>query len=128
MTNKITIDDLYTDGAMFNQETVLHMLKDRIVFTQEDKIIFLIDPKKLKAKNRILIYALAKKVLKANQKIEDEIITNAEIKENTQLNRNTVAGTLKRLKDENILVRSQSGYKIPVFKVEEVLRLLNDKN
>ena len=52
MTNKITIDDLYTDGAMFNQEAVSHMLKDRIVFTQEDKIIFLIDPKKLKAKNR----------------------------------------------------------------------------
>ena len=128
MTNKITIDDLYTDGAMFNQEAVLHMLKDKIAFTQEDKIIFLIDPKKLKAKNRILVYALAKKVLKANQKIEDEIITNPEIKENTQLNKNTVGGTLKRLKDENILVRSQSGYKIPAFKVEEVLRLLNDKS
>ena len=126
MTNKITIDDLYADAGTFNQEAVLHVLKDKIVFTQEDEILFIIDPANLKARNRILIYALAKKVLKVNQKTEDETITNTEIKDNTNLNKNTVAGTLQRLKDKNILVKSGSGYQIPVFKVEEVLRLLND--
>ena len=128
MTNEITIDDLYADAGTFNQETVLRMLKDKIVFTQENEIVFVIDPTNLKARDRILIYALAKKVLKANQKIENEVITNTEIKDKTKLNKNTVGGTLKRLKDQNILVKSQSGYEIPVFKVEEVLRLLNDKS
>ena len=126
MTDKITIDDLYTDAGTFNQETVLRMLKDKIVFTRENEIIFVIDPTNLKAQNQILIYALAKKILKVNQKTEDETITNTEIQDKTKLNQNTIRGTLKRLKDRNVLVKSGSGYQIPVFKVEEVLRLLND--
>lgn len=126
MANKITIDDLYADAGTFNQEDVLRMLKSKIVFTQEDEIIFVIDPTNLKAQNQILIYALAKKILKINQKIEDEAITNTEIEDKTKLNPNTIRGTLKRLKDKNILVKSQSGYEIPVFKIEEVLKLLND--
>ena len=44
MTNKITIDDLYADAGTFDQEDVLHMLKDKIAFTQEDEIIFVTDP------------------------------------------------------------------------------------
>lgn len=128
MANEITIDDLYTDPETFNQKAVLHMLKNKIVFTQEDEIVFIVDPTNLKARNQILIYALAKKILKANQKIENEAITNTEIKNKTKLNKNTVAGTLKRLKDGNILVKSQSGYEIPPFKVEEALSLLNDKS
>lgn len=126
MSEKITIDDLYSDTGAFNQEAALRALKDKIVFTRENEIVFNIDPEKLKARDSILLYALAKKVLKANKKIEDETVINAEIINKTKINRNTVGGTIKRLKDKNIFMKSASGYEIPVFKVEEVLKLLSD--
>ena len=126
MTSKITIDDLYSDTGTFNEEAVLHTLKDKIIFTRENEIVFITDPTNLKAQNQILLYALAKKVLKINQKIEDEVITVAEVSDKTKMNRNTLGVALKRLKDKNILMKSPSGYEIPAFKVEEVLGLLND--
>ena len=128
MAKKITIDDLYSDAGIFNEEAILYTLKDKIIFTREDEIVFITDLTNLKAQNQILLYALAKKILKVNQKIENEIVTIAEIADKTKINRNTIRGALKLLKDKNILIRSQSGYEIPAFRIEEVLRLLTENN
>ena len=87
MSEKITIDDLYSDTGAFNQEAALRALKNNIVFTRENEIVFNIDPEKLKARDSILLYALAKKVLKANEKIEDETVINSEIINKTKINR-----------------------------------------
>ncbi len=124
MISEITIEDLYSDTETFDQKAILYMLKDKIILTRENEVVFSINPGDLKARSQILLYALAKKILKVNQKIEDEAITNAEIKLKTQMNKNTLGVELKRLKDKNILMKSKSGYEIPAFKVEEVLRLL----
>ncbi|MDE0297593.1 MAG: hypothetical protein OXN17_03090 [Candidatus Poribacteria bacterium] len=121
MKDRITIDDLYSDAGSYDEEAVLLTLRDKIIFSQEHEILFVIDPTNLKARKAILLYALAKKMLKANQKIDDEIITNAEITDKVKLKDNTVRGTIKRLRDQKFLVRSGSGYEIPVFKVEDVL-------
>ena len=126
MANKISINDLYSDAGTFNEESALQTLKDKIVFTRENDILFTIDPTKLKDRSVILFYALAKKVLKNNQKIDDEIITNAEIIDKTKLKKNNVGVTIMRLKDKKILMSSGSGYEIPAFKVAEVLELLKN--
>lgn len=126
MTNKITIDDLYSDAGTFDQEAVLTMLKGKVVFTKENEILFAVDPTKLKGRDAILLYALAKKVLRANNKIDDEIITNAEILDKAKLTKSNVGVTIMRLKDKKILMPSGSGYELPTFKVAEVLNSLKD--
>ncbi len=126
MTNKITIDDLYSDAGTFDQEGVLTMLKGKVVFTKENEVLFTVDPTKLKARNAILLYALAKKVLRVNNKIDDEIITNAEILDKAKLTKSNVGVTIMRLKDKKILMPSGSGYELPTFKVAEVLNSLKD--
>ena len=126
MKDIITIDDLYSDAGSYDEEAVLLTLRGKIIFTKRHEILFVIDPTNLTARKAILLYALAKKVLKANQKIDDEIITNAEITDNVKLKDNTVRGTIKRLRDRKLLVRAGSGYEIPMFKVAEVLDSLRD--
>lgn len=128
MTNRISIEDLYSDAGTFDEKAVLQALKGKVVFSKENEVLFTIDPTKIKAGNAILLYGLAKKVLRANQKIDDEIITNAEITDKVKLNKNTVGVTIMRLKDKKILLPSGSGYEIPTFKVAEVLELLKDDN
>jgi len=126
MTEKITINDLYSDAGSFDEEAVLRMLKGKVIFTKENEVLFAIDPTKLKARDAILLYALAKKILKANQKIDDEIITNAEIIDKAKLKKSNVGVAIMRLKDKKILMPSGSGYEIPTFKVAEVLDSLKD--
>ena len=126
MTEKITIDDLYSDAGSFDEEAVLRMLKGKVVFTKENEVSFAIDSTKLKARDAILLYALAKKILRANQKIDDEIITNAEIIDKAKLKKSNVGVTIMRLKDKKVLMPSGSGYEIPTFKVAEVLDSLKD--
>ena len=126
MNDKITIEDLYSAEDSFNQEAVLLTLKGKVIFTKEHEILFAIDPSTLKAREAILLYALAKKILKVNQKIDDEVTTTAEITDKADLKNNTTRGTIGRLKEKNFLIRSGTGYEIPIFKVAEVLNLLND--
>lgn len=128
MTDKITIDDLYSDTGTFNQEDVLHTLKNKIVFSRENEIIFNTDPANMSPRDAILLYALAKKVLKVNKKTEDETVTNAEIIDKTKINKNTIGGNIKRLRDKNVLMKSGTGHEIPAFKVREVLDMLTNSD
>lgn len=125
----ITIKDLYIDSTGLDEleeRAVLLALHGKISFTPKNEIVFIIDISKLKAKTVILLYALGKKLLKAKGKIDDEVITRSEITDKTGLKDNTVGVTIKRLKDKKIFIRSDSGYKIPAFKLSEVLAIIKD--
>ena len=126
MPKPLSIDDLYTNTGSFDQQKVLQALHSRIVFTKDNEILFTIDPTKLKARDAILLYALAKKVLRMNSKIENETITNAEILDKTKINKNTVNVTIMRLKKKKILLGEGTGYEVPMFKVDEVISLLSN--
>lgn len=126
MLKPLSIDDLYTDTGTFDQQKVLEVLHSKVAFTRDNEILFTVDPTKIKARDVIILYALAKKVLKANSKIENEIITNAEILDKTKINKNTVNVTIMRLKEKKLLLAAGSGYELPMFKVSEALSLLSD--
>lgn len=126
MKEKITIEDLYSDTGSFDEQAVLRTLKGKITFSTENAIQFAIDPSELTTREAILLYILAKKALKVNQKIDDETITSAEVTDKTKLNNNTVRGTISRLKENKLIMPSGTGYEIPTFKVAEVLKLLKD--
>ncbi len=126
MSKLLTIDDLYTDTGTFDQQKVLQALHSRIVFTKDNEILFTADPSKLKARDVILLYALAKKVLRVNSKIDSDAITNAEILDKIKINKNTVNVTIMRLKEKKLLMSAGAGYEIPMFKVDEAILLLLD--
>lgn len=126
MTKPLSIDDLYTDTGTFDQQKVLSVLQSKIAFTRDNEILFTVDPTKFKARDVIILYALAKKVLKANSKIENEVITNAELLDKTKINKNTINVTIMRLKEKKLLLVAGSGYELPMFKVNEATSLLSD--
>ena len=124
MNENISIEDLYSDTGSFDEQAVLRTLRGKITFSTENAIQFAIDPTELKTREAILLYILAKKALKVNQKIDDDTITSAEVTEKTKLNNNSVRSTIKRLKEKKLIMPSGIGYEIPTFKVAEVLDLL----
>jgi len=126
MSKPLSIEDLYTDTGTFDQQKVLQVLHSRVAFTKDNEIVFTADPTKLKARDAILLYALAKKVLKNNAKIESEMVTSAEIINKTKINKNTVNVTVMRLKGPKLLLGAGAGYEIPMFKVDEAVALLSD--
>lgn len=127
MTKPLSIDDFYTDTGVFDQQKVLEALHTKVAFTRENEIIFTIDPLKLKAKDAIILYTLAKKILKANGKIESEVITYSEIMDKTKLSKSNSSVTMMRLKEKKLLLPNESGgYELPIFKVEEALTLLSE--
>ncbi len=128
MSKILSIDDLYTDTGTFDQQTALEALKSRVVFTRDNEVIFAEDPTKLKARDAIILYALAKKVLKVNLKIESDVITNAELMDRTKINKNTINVTIMRLKEKKLLIAAEAGYELPMFKINEAISLLADKN
>lgn len=128
MSKPLSIDDLYTDTGTFDEQKVLQALQQKVAFTKENDILFTSDPTKLKARDVILLFALAKKVLKINSKIESDIITNAELIDKTKVNKNTINVSIMRLKEKKLLIPSGSGYEIPMFKVNEALSLLIEPN
>jgi hypothetical protein len=120
----LSIDDLYTDSGTFDEQKVLATLRSRLAFTKNNEILFLSDPSRMKANEAIILFVLAKKLLKFHQKIESEIITSAELTNKTKINKNTIGVTVMRLNDKKILVPADGGYEMPTFKVEEALSLL----
>jgi len=126
MSKPLSIDDLYTDTGTFDEQAVLGALHQKVAFTKENDILFTSDPTKLKARDVILLFALAKKVLKIHSKIESDIITNAELIDKTKVNKNTVNVSIMRLKEKKLLISSGAGYEIPMFKVSEALSLLTE--
>jgi len=122
---KLSIDDLYTDAGTFDEQEVLRTLQDRVVFTKDNDILFTTDPDKLQARDVILLYALAKQMLRSADKVDSQIITNAEVQHKTKLKKTTVGVTIMRLKEKKLLLGADGGYEIPPFKIPEVIKLLN---
>lgn len=122
----LTIDDLYTDAGAFDEQKVLAVLRSKIAFSKSNEILFLADPSKMKASEAVILFALAKKILKLHDKIESEIITISELTDRIKINKNTLGVTVMRLKDDKkILLPMDGGYEMPTFKVEESLSLLS---
>lgn len=80
----------------------------------------------MNAKQVILAYALAKKLLKSKELIKTETITAVEIHKATGLKKGTVDPTFKVLKEDGLLV-GKSECEIPAHKIFVVIKLLTPK-
>lgn len=119
---KPTIDDLFSDSGPFDEGSVVEVLKPFVTIQKSTNEIFFKDNSPT-AEQRILIYGLAKKLLKAKALIETDMITAAEVHQKTGIKKGTIDPTFKKLKETGYFV-GKGEYEIPTPKVSDVVEIL----
>ncbi len=121
--NKATVDDLFSDSGPFDESLVVKAVQPFITIQKKTNEIFFKDSSPT-AEQKILIYGLAKKLLKTKGHIESEMITAQEIHEKTGIKKGTIDPCFKRLKETGYLVGKRE-YEIPTPKISDVIELLS---
>ncbi len=123
--NQSIIEDLYTDTGEFDRERVVSALKAILTIQRGEHTVFFKKDAELKAEDKILAYALVKKLLKNEGVVETSSVSGKEIKKQTDVKGGTVDSAIKKLKDtDGLLVGSGSSYEIPAHKVETIVERL----
>ncbi|MFA5199359.1 MAG: hypothetical protein WC442_00410 [Candidatus Omnitrophota bacterium] len=123
MSNKITIESLFSDSGPFNEEEVVTALLPHLIIQKNSKEIFFKDTK-LSAEQKILAYGLAKKLLKSQSLIESEMITAAEVAEKTGIKKGTIDPAFKSLREKRGFLVGRKEYEIANQKIKEILDFL----
>ncbi len=122
MAEKLTITDLFSDNGPFSESEVVEALRPHITIQKANNSIYFKDTK-LTAEQKILVYGLAKKLLKAKNLIKDEMITAQEFHEATRIKKGTIDPLFKKLRDRGLLI-GKVKYEIPNLKIREVINNL----
>lgn len=124
-TDKSILEELYTDTGGFDTKRAMLALKAVLTIQRGEHTVFFKKEVTLKAEDKILAYALVKKLLKTEGVSETSGVSGKELKKQTDVKAGTVDSTIKKLKDEDgLLVGSGSNYEIPAHKVEDVIERL----
>jgi len=128
MTNSqdLKFEDLFSDNGAFDERSILSCLHPLVIIQKETNKIFFKDTK-LTARQKILAYGLAKKLLKHKGLIDSETITALEVYNAGDMPRGTVDVTFKQLRDDRILI-GKIKYEIPGHQVSRVIKLLTSNN
>jgi len=122
---KPTVDDLFSDSGPFDEAEVVKSIQPFITIQKSTHEIFFKDSSPT-TEQRILIYGLAKKLLKAKGLIETEMITALEVHQKTGIKKGSVDPAFKRLKGTGLLV-GKGEYEIPVPRISRALEIIARK-
>lgn len=126
MTNKKnTIDILFSDSGPFDEEEVVKALHTHIIIQKSTNRIFFKESY-LSVDKKILVYALAKKLLKSKGLIETEMVTAQEFYEMTGIKKGTIDPAFKLLKGRGLLVGKRE-YEIPTGRISSVIKIISNK-
>lgn len=116
------IEELYSDAGGFDRERVVRILKTVLTIQRGEHTVFFKKEMELSADDKVIAYALVKKLLKSEGLAESSSVSGKEIKKQTGVKSGTVDSSIKRLKDNDaLLVGSGSNYEIPAHQVEAVV-------
>jgi hypothetical protein len=124
MTEKITIDSLFTDGGAFDEESVIKALQRHVTIQRKTNRIYFKESR-LSVDKKILAFGLAKKLLESKGLLESEMLTAVEFQESTGIKKGTVDPAFKNLKDKGFLVGKRK-YEISNHKIPVAVALLNN--
>ncbi|HEY4479222.1 MAG TPA: hypothetical protein VI981_02615 [Candidatus Paceibacterota bacterium] len=122
---KNTIDDLFSDSGPFDEAEVVKAIQPFVTIQKATNEIFFKSSSQT-TEQRILIYGLAKKLLKTKGLIESEMITAVEVQKKTSIKRGSIDPTFKKLKENGFLV-GKIDYEIPIPKIPDVIKVINKK-
>jgi biotin operon repressor len=115
------IDQLYTDSGPFDKERVVGALKKVLAIQRGEHFVHFKKELPLKNEDKILAYALAKKLLSAEGAEEQSGFSGKEVHVKTGIPQGTVDPTIQKLKKDGILVGKGSNYEIPSHEIEAAL-------
>src|SRR5690349_21670531 len=118
-----TIEDLFSDSGPFDEGAVVEALRPYITIQKSTHEIFFKDSSPT-AEQRVLLYALAKKLLKAKELIGSEMITAQEVHKKTGIKKGTIDPIFKKLKETGYLV-GKGEYEVPMPKVADAVKSLS---
>lgn len=121
MDKQSLLDELYTDSGGFDRERVVRVLKSILTIQRGEHVVFFKKEASLKEEDKVLAYALVKKLLKTEGVADTSGVSGKEVKEQTSVKAGTVDAAMKKLKEDGLLVGSGSNYEIPAHQVEAVV-------
>lgn len=129
MTNKKSpIEELFSDTGPVDVEEAVKILKPLIQVQRESNEIHLTEAgNKETGINKILTYALGKKILKLEKITESENFSAKEVSEKLGLKKGSVDYYFNSLRGHGLILGSGSRYSIPNAKVSEILNRLRGK-
>lgn len=123
------ISELFTDTEPLDVNAIVSVLKLFIRIKRDTNEIFFTEVgNQSSAIERILIFALGRKVLKVGGHIESESFSAKEVSDLLQLKKGTVDATFSILRNKSFILGSGSEYLLPNYKITDVLNLLKSKN
>ncbi len=122
-----SIEELFSDGAHFDKAGAIKVLKAILIIQRDSHDIYFKSDIKLTTEEKILAYALARKVLVAEKMAASAKISAQEISERTGLKKGSVDPTFQALKTTAMLIGSGKEYEIPNHHIDEVIKRLSLK-
>jgi hypothetical protein len=121
---KSILEELYADGGEFDRERATRALKAVLTIQRDEhKVFFKNDD--MHADDKILAYALVKKLLKSEGVESTSSVSGSELKKKTDVRPGTVDSMIKKLREEDkLLIGGGSNYEIPTHKVQRVIERL----
>lgn len=126
MTDKThSLNDLFSDSGPFDESAVVKAIHPFVTIQKSTNGIFFKESS-LTNEEKILVYGLAKKLLKTKELIPEEMITALEVHKKTGIKKGSIDPTFKDLKAKGFLVGKKE-YEIPVHKVTQIINSLSRK-
>lgn len=124
-TKQHKIEDLFSDAGPFDESAVVQAIMPFITIQKNTNEIFFKDAD-LTVDERVLVYGLARKLLKVKGIIESDFITALDFHKKTGIKKGSVDPMFKKLKDSGMLVGKKE-YEIPNHKISDIIKLITKK-
>ena len=122
------INELFTDTEPIDINMIVDVLKSFIRIKRDTNEIFFTEAgNKASVIERILIFALARKVLKVGGHIDSESFSAKGVSDLLQLKKGTVDATFSTLRNKSFILGKGSEYVLPNYKITDILKLLKNK-
>lgn len=122
---KHTLESLFSDAGPFDESAVIKAIFPFVTIQKSTSEIFLKESN-LTNEEKVLVFALAKKLLKAKSLIKTDMITALEVHKKTGIKKGTIDPVFMGLKGKGFLVGKKE-YEIPVIKIPQIIKLINPK-
>lgn len=122
--NKDALDELFVaEEKTVSHETLRDLLINYLQFSPDGGIFFLPDFENLTSEQKILLYLIAKKILKLKLG-RDELTSPKEVQDATGLPRGTVNPTMVFLANKRLVQNIKGKYFVPNYAISRIKNIL----
>lgn len=123
------LNQLFTDSEPLDVESVVSVLKQYVRIKQDtNEIFFTENGNKVTVYKKILLFALARKLLKNERSIDTESFSARLVSKKLQIKKGSIDSSFNMLRGKGFIVGSGTNYEIPNYKIGEILTLFEKGN